>query len=147
MKTDELILLDTNILVYGHQEESEFHGRSRSILQQGFEGKAPLCVCPQVLIEFYATITNLKRVTNPAPPQEAIGEIEKYLQSRCIQKIYAGENAWEYTSSLLKRYTPKGMKVFDLQLVATMLANNVHRIYTFNRDDFLRFTEVDVLTP
>lgn len=147
MKNDKPILLDTNILVYGHQEQSEFHTRARSILLQGFEGKVPMCVCPQVLMEFYSTITNPKRVTNPAPPEEAIEEIEKYLNNGNIRKIHAGEDTWGHTLGLLKQHALKGMKVFDLQLVATMLANDVSRIYTFNRDDFLRFTEVEVLTP
>jgi len=37
--------------------------------------------------------------------------------------------------------------IFDLQLVATMLANGIRRIYTYNRGDFERSTEIDVLTP
>ena len=147
MRNDKLVLLDTNILVYGHQEQSEFHARSRSILKQGFVGKIPVCLCPQVCVEFYATITNPKRVTNPAPPEEAIEEIEKYLKSSNVRIIHPGEETWEYTLSLLKRRAPKGMKVFDLKLIATMLSNDVSRIYTFNRDDFVPFPELEVLTP
>jgi len=37
--------------------------------------------------------------------------------------------------------------VFDLQLLATMLGNGVRTIYTFNRQHFERFVEIDVLTP
>jgi predicted nucleic acid-binding protein len=32
-------------------------------------------------------------------------------------------------------------------LVATMLGNGVRTIYTFNREHFERFDEIDVLTP
>mgnify|MGYP000913131304 CR=1 FL=1 len=122
MRNDKLVLLDTNILVYGHQEQSEFHARSRSILKQGFVGKIPVCLCPQVCIE-------------------------KYLKSSNVRIIHPGEETWEYTLSLLKRRAPKGMKVFDLQLIATMISNDVSRIYTFNRDDFVPFPELEVLTP
>ena len=48
---------------------------------------------------------------------------------------------------LMKRYPIKRQEIFDLQLVATMLSNQVSRIYTFNRDDFLKFTELEVLEP
>jgi hypothetical protein len=38
-------------------------------------------------------------------------------------------------------------EIFDLQLVATMLSNNVSRLYTYNKDDFIKFKEIEVLTP
>jgi hypothetical protein len=37
---------------------------------------------------------------------------------------------------LLGRHAVEGAGVFDLQIVATMLANGVQRMYTFNPEDF-----------
>lgn len=34
-----------------------------------------------------------------------------------------------------------------VHLVATMLSNGLTRLYTFNREDFSRFKEIEVLTP
>jgi predicted nucleic acid-binding protein len=48
---------------------------------------------------------------------------------------------------LLRRRPVSGGRVFDLQLVASMTANNVRTIYTFNRRDFELFAELDVRTP
>ena len=48
---------------------------------------------------------------------------------------------------LLKRRPVIGGNVFDLQIVATMLANDIHRIYTYNVDDFAVFPELVVLKP
>ena len=48
---------------------------------------------------------------------------------------------------LRRRRPVLGGDVFDLQLVATMQANNVHRIYTFNKDDFEVFRELVVVSP
>ena len=48
---------------------------------------------------------------------------------------------------LLRRRPVTGGDVFDLQLVATMLANDVPRIYTFNGEDFEVFPELAVVTP
>ena len=39
------------------------------------------------------------------------------------------------------------MEVFDLQIVATMLANGVIHIYTFNQSDFGKYTEIQALLP
>ena len=48
---------------------------------------------------------------------------------------------------LLRRHPVTGGDVFDLQIVATMQANGVQRIYTFNADDFEVFPELTVVTP
>ena len=40
-----------------------------------------------------------------------------------------------------------GGAVFDLQIVATMQANDVRRIYTFNTAGFAVFSELSIVTP
>ena len=48
---------------------------------------------------------------------------------------------------LLRRVPVTGGGVFDLQIVATMKANGVLTLYTFNVADFQVFSELEVLTP
>lgn len=48
---------------------------------------------------------------------------------------------------LLRRHPVTDGDVFDLQIVATMQANGVQRIYTFNADDFEVFPELAVVMP
>jgi predicted nucleic acid-binding protein len=50
-------------------------------------------------------------------------------------------------AELAEKHGVTGADVFNLQLVATMLENGVRRIYTFHRDDFERFGELEVVTP
>jgi predicted nucleic acid-binding protein len=49
--------------------------------------------------------------------------------------------------ALLQRHPVTGGDVFDLQLVATMQANGVQRIYTYNTKDFEVFPELTVVVP
>jgi predicted nucleic acid-binding protein len=48
---------------------------------------------------------------------------------------------------LLRRRPVTGGDIFDLQIVATMQANGVQRIYTFNVADFEVFPELAVVIP
>lgn len=48
---------------------------------------------------------------------------------------------------LLRRRPVTGGYILDLQIVATMKANGVQRIYTFNTRDFEMFSEIAVATP
>jgi predicted nucleic acid-binding protein len=147
MTTSKASLLDTNVLVYAADVNSPFFERSRSLLERALAGESDLCVSLQNLSEFFAIVTDRKRVDNPRTQEEALEELKKYLQSERIGKIYQDSATGEVMLDLMKRYPIKRQEIFDLQLVATMLSNRVNRIYTFNRDDFLKFSEIEVLEP
>ncbi|MFH1648456.1 MAG: hypothetical protein ABIA11_01830 [Patescibacteria group bacterium] len=115
--------------------------------EKGLKGEVPLCICPQVLNEFFAIVTDPRRVSNPRTQKEALLEMEKYFYSKNILKIYPGHEIIERTLDLLKRYEITKQEIFDLQLVATMLSNNIIRLYTYNQDDFSKFKEIEVLSP
>lgn len=76
-----------------------------------------------------------------------MAEMEKYLHAKNILKIYPGTEIIEKTLELLKRYKITKQEIFDLQLVATMLSNNITRLYSYNQADFSKFKEIVVLTP
>ena len=78
MITSEWALLDSNILIYADQERSPFHHQAKALRDQGLKGEIPLCVCPQVLHEFFAVVTNPRKVTYPISPQDAMTEVGKY---------------------------------------------------------------------
>ena len=130
-----------------HQDLSPFHDKARAILEMGLRRELPLCICPQVLMEFYATITNPKRVTDPVTPEQAVAEVGKYATCSWLSTIYPKEEALNITLDLLKKYRVKRMEIFDLQLVATMLTNGVINIYNFNQSDFGQYSEIKALLP
>ncbi len=70
-------------------------------------------------MEFFAVITNHKRVENPRDLKEAIAEIERYLESENLLKIYPKEDTlskrsnWQenVTSKLIKYLTPSWQRL------------------------------------
>jgi predicted nucleic acid-binding protein len=48
---------------------------------------------------------------------------------------------------LVRQTRITGRRVFDVVTAAVMLANDVKRIYTYNRRDFEAFSELAILTP
>ncbi len=85
MTTSEIALIDSNILVYATQTFSQFYLPAKQLRDKGIKGELSLCVCPQVLKEFFAVITSPKRVTQPCTSGEA--EIKKYIESKNIIKL------------------------------------------------------------
>lgn len=148
MTTSELALLDTNILVYAADETSEFHAVAKQIRDRGMQGDIPVAVSPQILFEFFAVITNPRRVAQPRSPQEAREEMEKYFHATTIRKIYPGDDIINRVLTLLQQYPQIARQdIFDCTLVGIMQTHGVKRIYTYNRQHFTPFSDIEVLTP
>jgi uncharacterized protein len=148
MKTPaDFRLLDTNVLVYAHLEDSAFHSACQDLIEQSQRGEVLLCVTSQVLAEFYAVITDSRRVTAYYQPAEAIAAIERILAVANMLVLPTPADIVPRWLAMLRKYAVVRGAIFDVQLAATMLANGVSRIYTFDRLHFERFDELEVLTP
>ncbi len=147
MITSDTGLLDTNVLIYAADEKSPFHSASTTLRDRGLKGEISLCVTPQVLMEFFAIVTDPKRVAKARDRVDALREVEKYVRAKNVSVIYSQPQTFDQSLELLKEYPLTGQAIFDLQLVATMLSNGVRRIYTYNQADFAKYREVEVLSP
>ena len=138
-------VIDANVLVYAVDADAPQHAASRALLDAARDPSTALYVTSQVLCEFYSIVTNARRVPKPRSPGDALEAICDLLAFLHVLPIPA--RAVEGWLDLLRRRPVNGGDVFDLQLAATMLANDVPRIYTFNGEDFEVFPELAVVTP
>jgi len=143
----ELSVVDTNVLVYAIDAESEHHQDARAVLIRAADENAGLCVTPQILAELFAVVTSARRVRAPKAPADAVSVIEHILMLPGISLLPIPADVVPRWIDLVRRYPVTGQKVFDLQLVATLLGNGVKRIYTFNRSDFEPFSDLQILVP
>jgi predicted nucleic acid-binding protein len=140
-------LLDTHILIYALDPTSEFYAASDALLERTKTAGAGLCIAPQNLAEFYAIVTNARRVATPRKPEEALAVIEQFLERPGLELLPVPTDTVARWIALVRRRPVVGGDLFDIQLIATMLGNGITRIYTFNRDDFVPFSELEVITP
>jgi len=145
--SDDLALVDSNVLVYALFRECEHHERCRALLDQSQAGQRELCVAPQNLAEFYAIVTDPRRVAVSRKPSEAIDAIERMLAMPGMTLLPTPSDLVCRWIALARRHPVTRGQVFDLQLIATMLGNDIRKIYTFDRADFEPFDEIEVLTP
>jgi predicted nucleic acid-binding protein len=138
-------IVDANVLVYAMDADAPQHVASRALLDAARDACTTLYVTSQILCEFYSIVTNARRVPKPRTPDDALSAVSGLLGFLHVLPIPA--RTVEGWLDLLRRHPVTGGAVFDLQIVATMQANGVQRIYTFNTDDFEVFPELAVLTP
>jgi predicted nucleic acid-binding protein len=119
---------------------------SRALLEAARDRSITLYVTSQILCEFYSLITN-PRLAIASSPTEALRIISALLALPGFHVLPTPARAVAGWMALLERHPVTGGDVFDLQIVATMQANGVQRIYTFNNDHFDVFPELTVVTP
>lgn len=99
----------------------------------------------QTLCEFYSVVTNARRVSRRRTPAEALSAVSGLLSF--VRILPVPTVTVDELMDLLRRRAVTGGDIFDLHLVATMKANGILRIYTFNRTDFEIFSELEVVAP
>ena len=138
-------IVDANVLVYALDADAPQHAAARALVEAARAAPTTLFVTSQILCEFYSIVTNARRVLKPRSPSDALSAISGLLAFLHVLPVPVHTVAgW---LDLLRRHPVTGGDVFDLQIVATMQANGVQRIYTFNTADFEVFTELSVVMP
>ncbi|MBI4598978.1 PIN domain-containing protein [Candidatus Uhrbacteria bacterium] len=148
MQIAKQAFVDTNVLVYALYSDSPFHTASRALLDRvQTDESLTFCLSSQILSEFYAIVTNPKRVSEVQSSEKALGAVEALLALQRVTLLpITGETvvAW---MKLARHHAPQGANIFDLQIAATMLVHGVSEIYTFNRRHFEKFDGIKVLAP
>lgn len=145
----KMFSIDTNILVYAHNTDSEYNERATAFLEivlneRDEEGNLTVCLTAQVLMEFINVITR-QNLEKPLSLSEAIQVTNDYLEIG-ITVINQRETQIRTFLDLLSSVTTR-KKVFDIALVATLKDHGISGIYTLNVADFEEFDFLEVVNP
>lgn len=141
--------IDTNLLVYAHNTDSEYHEAAMAFLEKVMNewdenGLLSVCVPVQVLMEFIHVIM-WQRLERPLSLAEALQVVEDYIDSGIII-VHQRETQLQTFLDLLTTVTTR-KKVFDVALAATLKDNEITGIYTANVADFEDFDFLKVINP
>ena len=140
--SDEICLIDTNILVYAYDEsEGKKHEICKRLIDECWRLREKYSISIQNLSEFYVVIT--KKIENPVPMEMAKEIIEDII---------------EFQNWILMDYDPRTIlsaielnmvyKVhyWDALIAATMRENKIFSIYTED-GDFKNIPWLNVINP
>jgi len=139
-----VILLDTNVLVYSVNRAAAEHADSRRIVRLSAAGTLPGVVVPQVLLEFYATMTSGRQVTTPLSPAQARAEVEGFCRRLTVKPVPTDVLSHLFAS--LSEQSPSGHGIFDVFLVAQMKGLGIGDVCTYNVAGF-NFAGIRALEP
>jgi len=55
------------------------------------------------------------------------------------------DSSLDVFESLIKKYRPRGNKVYDIEIVSIMISNQLKKVATANIDDFKNISEIEVI--
>jgi toxin-antitoxin system PIN domain toxin len=141
-----MIGVDTNVLVYAHREESEFHQVAFRKLQSLAEGRSPWALPWPCLHEFFSIVTHARIFNPPTPLELALEQIDAWLESPSVALLSETPAHWHDMRPLLLSGRVTGPMVHDARIAAICLQNGVRELWSSDRD-FGRFPALTVVNP
>ncbi len=141
-----MIAVDTNILVYAHREDSEWHERARTCVAELAEGKAAWALPWPCLHEFLAIVTHPRIYSPPSPLTAALAQIDAWTESPSLQLLAESELHWPQLRETLLAGKIAGPQVHDARIAALCRQHGVKILWSADRD-FGRFSGLNTTNP
>ncbi len=133
------IFVDTNVLVFAENLRSPFHAAAINHLTTLLLDGNDLYISSQVLREFAATLGKLLHQNNQFNSRVVAGATRSLKKQFNI--IYEDENINNELLTLIEQYDVVGKSIYDCNIVATMKAHGITKLFTHNVSDFIRFNK------
>ena len=141
-----MIGVDTNILVYAHRRDSEWHAAAVKALARLAEGDAPWAIAWPCIHEFLAIVTHPRIYVPPTPVAKAIEQVDAWMESPSLRLIGELKGHWAELHEVLKAGRITGGAVHDARVAAICLEHGVRELWSADRD-FSRVARIAVRNP
>jgi len=141
-----LIAVDTNILVYAHRRDSEWHEAAAACVRQLAEAAASWALPWPCLHEFLSIVTH-ERIYSPASTAaKALEQISVWLKSPSVVLLAETAGYWDVLSRLVEKTKISGPRVHDGRIAALCIHHGVRELLSADRD-FSRFGALKTRNP
>lgn len=138
--------VDTNLLVYAHRRDAEWHVPAERAVRRLAEGADAWAIPWPCLHEFLAITTHARIFRTPSPVEAALDQVDAWLESPSLTLLGEGEGYWPAFRKLLSAGRVDGPRVHDARVAALCLSHAVRELWTADRD-FSRFPALKVRNP
>ena len=141
-----MIALDTNLLVYAHREDADWHSAAVRCVTDLAEGRQAWAIPWPCVHEFLAIVTHPRIYNPPTPLKAALEQMDAWMDSPSL--VLLGEEAgyWSSLRATLEAGRIAGPAVHDARIAALCRQHAVRELWTADRD-FGRFKGLRVTNP
>ena len=132
-----MILLDVNVLIYAHREDSERHSEYRVWLETALAGPEPCGISELVLTGCLRILTHPKVFVPPTPLERATAYVRQLHDHPNMTVLAPGPRHWELFLSLVEKAAARGNLISDAYHAALAIESGCEWITTDR--DYARF--------
>lgn len=141
-----MIAVDTNILVYAHRRDAEWHASAASRIAGLATGRSAWAIPWPCLHEFIAIVTHPRIFSPPSTLQEAISQVEAWLGSPALVLLAEEDGYWLWLKKSAEGGRIMGPQIHDARIAAICAQHGVRELWSADRD-FGRFRGLAVRNP
>lgn len=141
-----MIAVDTNLLIYAHREDSDFHDPAVQVLVELAQSGDHWSIPWPCLHEFLAITTHPRIFAPPSPLKLALKAMEVWLDSPGCEMIGEGPDYFDVLNRLVLKGKISGPMIHDARVAALCIYHGVRELWTADRD-FSRFPELKIRNP
>lgn len=141
-----MIAVDSNLLVYSHREDSPWHDSAYTCIAELAEGQALWAIPWPCIHEFLAIVTHPRIYDPPTPLENAISQVDAWMESPSLLLLSESEDYWQQLQSLIQSGKVCGPQMHDARIAALCSYHGVAELWTADRD-FGRFPKLKVRNP
>jgi hypothetical protein len=141
-----VIAVDTNLLVYAHREDSEWHQPALTILLQLANGNQRWAIPWPCVHEFFAIVTHPRIYRRPSTPVQATATIDAWSASPALEFLHESPTYWGTLTRLIDAGKIRGPMIHEARIAAICLDSGATQLLSADRD-FSRFTGLNVRNP
>jgi len=141
-----MIAVDTNILLYAHREDSEFHTQALQLVCELAESTAPWAIPWPCIHEFIAISTHPRIYQPPTPLPTALSAVQAWIQAPTCRLLSEGPGYADVLQLMLRASKATGPLVHDARIAALCAHHGVRELWTADRD-FSRFGKLRTRNP
>ena len=141
-----MIALDTNLLVYAHRAESQFHLLAIEALRPVIEGAAPWALPWPCAHEFLGVVTNPAIFKPASSLPSALGFLDSLMTAPHLHLLAESPGYFEKLRDLALTSKISGPRIHDARIAALCLHHGVRELWTADRD-FSMFPQLRTRNP
>ncbi len=141
-----MIAVDTNLLVYAHREDSDFHEDALRVFTELTDSGSPWAIPWPCIHEFLAIITHPRIYRPPTPMAIALSAASTWINAPSCRMLAEGPEYWETLQNTIKLAKVNGPAIHDARIAALCAHHGVQELWTADRD-FSRYGALRCRNP
>jgi toxin-antitoxin system PIN domain toxin len=141
-----MIAVDTNILVYSHRRDAEWHDDALEVVRGLAESLDPWAIPWPCIHEFVAIVTHPRIFDPPSETAAALDQVAAWMESPSLRLLPEGPGYWSHLARVLDKARVTGARVHDARVAALCAYHGARQLWSADRD-FSRFPELGVRNP